>query len=348
MDSNKPYGDVKYADPGYQDDGKKRYPLDSEAHCRAAWSYINQEHNAAMYSAKELAAIKKRIMAAGKDYGIEFDDEDHEPMGPEEDEPMGRRSATPSGLEIMRYERVWNLEDITIQRGGDGRTVEAYAAIWDTPAEVRDQHGHYMETISRGAFDKFIRERGKRDIPVYFNHGMTAAGTPSDIYSVPIGRSLEIRAESRGLWTLSRYNDGPDVDRVLEAIRNGAITAQSFRGRVYKSDPPGPIRRRTGDLPTVTRTELGLSEYGPTPSAVYDGAAILALRSRSKALGIDLDQLLDELVRRTSTTPSREPETVATSEPEAGADEPPTEALRSAVTDDYRRVIELARIRGVL
>ncbi|HXH95544.1 MAG TPA: phage protease, partial [Thermoanaerobaculia bacterium] len=29
---NAPYGDVEYADPGYQKDGQKRYPLDTETH----------------------------------------------------------------------------------------------------------------------------------------------------------------------------------------------------------------------------------------------------------------------------------------------------------------------------
>lgn len=65
-----PYGDVKYADPGYQKDGKKRYPLDSEEHCRAAWSYINQADNAAKYSPVQLKAVKGRIVAALKKYGV--------------------------------------------------------------------------------------------------------------------------------------------------------------------------------------------------------------------------------------------------------------------------------------
>jgi HK97 family phage prohead protease len=280
-----------------------------------------------------------KILKAAKRFGIEAQDDSE----PDADDKM--RSRTPGPNDILRFDRVWDLEAIEIVRGGDGRTVEAYAAIWNTPAEVHDRYGHYMESIARGAFDKFINERGNRDLPVFYNHGMTVAGTPSDIYSVPIGRSLEVKAESRGLWTLSRYNDGPDADRVLEAIRNGAITAQSFRGRVFKSDPPGPIRRSRGELPHVTRTELGLSEYGPTPSAVYDDAKILALRSRE--LGIDLEQLLyDELLRRrTSTTPYAEPETLATSE-EAGTDEPPAEALRSEITQsDIARKIEREKIR---
>lgn len=266
----------------------------------------------------------------------------------DEDETQGRPAVAD---EILRYERSWPLEGIEIRRSGSGRQVEAYAAIWDTPAEVNDQHGHYMERISRTAFDKTIRERGDR-IPVFYNHGMNVAGSPSDRWSVPIGRSLEVRAEARGLWTLSQYNEGPDTDQVLEAIRNGAITSQSFRGRVYKSDPMKvPRLARGADLPMVTRTELGLTEYGPTPTAVYDGAAILALRSQLGPLatllgsGYDLDQLVE--LARTSTTPEEEPETdSATSTEEAGAEEPLVEALRSAAMsmDDIRRKGEVFQI----
>ena len=65
-DKAEPYGDVEYADPGYQEDGKKRYPVDTETHIRAAWSYINKEANAAKYSSAEVSKIKARIVAAWK------------------------------------------------------------------------------------------------------------------------------------------------------------------------------------------------------------------------------------------------------------------------------------------
>lgn len=60
------YGDVSYADPGYQDDKKPRYPVDTEKHIRAAWSYIHKQHNRSMYTAGQLAQIKARIVAAWK------------------------------------------------------------------------------------------------------------------------------------------------------------------------------------------------------------------------------------------------------------------------------------------
>lgn len=67
-----PYGDVQYADPGYQNDGQKRYPIDTADHCRAAWSYINQSDNASKYTAEQLADVKARIMKAAKKFGIEI------------------------------------------------------------------------------------------------------------------------------------------------------------------------------------------------------------------------------------------------------------------------------------
>lgn len=76
-DAKTPYGpksDVDYADPGYQPDGKARYPLDTEAHCRSAYAYISMPKNAAKYTADQLKRIKAKILAAGRKYGIEFDE----------------------------------------------------------------------------------------------------------------------------------------------------------------------------------------------------------------------------------------------------------------------------------
>jgi len=78
-DASKPYGNVSYADPGYQKDKKKRYPIDTAAHVRAAWSYINQGDNASLYTAAQLARIKSRIKSAAKKFGINIVSE-HETM----------------------------------------------------------------------------------------------------------------------------------------------------------------------------------------------------------------------------------------------------------------------------
>ena len=112
---------------------------------------------------------------------------------------------------------------------------------------------------------------------------MTLQGTPSDRGSIPIGTPEEVRAESRGLLTRTRYNETPLADEVLEAIRTGGITAQSYTGRILRSSPE--LRRgekyrpgRDGRLPTVRRLELALREYGPTPFPAFSGAEILGVR----------------------------------------------------------------------
>ncbi len=62
------YGDVAFADPT-----NNKYPIDTEEHVRAAWSYIHKAANASDYSPKDLEEIKNRIRNAGKQYGIDFE-----------------------------------------------------------------------------------------------------------------------------------------------------------------------------------------------------------------------------------------------------------------------------------
>jgi len=66
--------DDEFADPGYQEDGKKRYPLNTEERCRAAWGYISQDGNASHYSARQLAEVKARIREAARRFGIQIAD----------------------------------------------------------------------------------------------------------------------------------------------------------------------------------------------------------------------------------------------------------------------------------
>ena len=74
-DTKKPYGDVAYADPGYQSDKKKRYPVDTKDHAKAAWSYINKAKNAAKYTAQQLASIKSKIKSALSKFGVKVSSE---------------------------------------------------------------------------------------------------------------------------------------------------------------------------------------------------------------------------------------------------------------------------------
>lgn len=171
--------------------------------------------------------------------------------------------------------RAFPLDDIQISRSGDGRTVTAYCAMFDKAYEVRDEHGHYFESINRAGFDRFLG-RGLHQIQCLYNHGRTLAGTPSERFSVPLGTPQEIRPDGRGLLTVTRYAKTPLADEILELIHDGAVTAQSFQGPVYRTSPPQ--EHRSG-LKHFEHLQLGLKDYGPAPFVVNTDAAILAVRS---------------------------------------------------------------------
>jgi HK97 family phage prohead protease len=166
------------------------------------------------------------------------------------------------------------LIDLQVNSAGDGRTVTAYAATFDEPYAVRDEHGDYDEVIVRTAFNRAL-SHGIDRVGVLFNHGLTLYGTPSEEFSKPLGSPVEVRAEKRGLLTVTRYNRNPLADEVLEMIRNGDVKAQSFRGAIVQTAPPSIRNGRQ----LVRRLELGLKEYGPAPFPTNVAAGILAVRS---------------------------------------------------------------------
>jgi hypothetical protein len=70
----------------FADTTNKKYPLDSAAHVRSAWSYINMPRNSGKYSSKDLATMKAKIKKAAGKYGITISDDQAEwvfPINPE-------------------------------------------------------------------------------------------------------------------------------------------------------------------------------------------------------------------------------------------------------------------------
>ncbi len=247
-------------------------------------------------------------------------------------------------LGVRECSRAFVLEDVTIRSDGDGRTVEAYAAAFGVPAEIRDMDGHYNEVLSRGSFSKTIAERGT-NFGVFYNHAKTLYGTPDGNLSVPIGVPLDVAEDERGVFTATRYLDNPLADSVLDGIKQRAIRGQSFTGRFIKSTR---TRGQRGTLPTITRAEVAMKEYGPTVFPAYTEAMILGTRSVSSFLD-EISSLDPEDVERLRNmlglaTPL-EPAGSATTSTEAGPVDEPT-AGHSALRSKFNFSAE-ARKRGV-
>ena len=229
-----------YIEPGGSKDdqgktvprSKRHFPIHDAAHVRNALARAPQSP----FGDKAMPKIKR----AARKFGIDVSDDDS--------------SRTEFGGPQM-FLRSYPLEDIRIlsraqgAEYADGRTVEAYIAVFDREAEIRDGQGHYREVVDRAAFNKAIadaRPQGSREAwrtGVFYNHGMTLHGTPSDRFSVPLGSPVDIRVEDRGLLTVTRYNGTPLADEILEAIRSGDMTGHSFTGRMIRSNPTRPTPR---------------------------------------------------------------------------------------------------------
>lgn len=259
------------------------------------------------------------------------------------------------------FTRSFPLEDIHVRAGGDGRTVEAYAAVFDTPTEIHDQDGHYNEVIDRRAFERTLTQlapagsRSNWRVGVFYNHGRTIWGTPSERGSMPIGTPVEVKADSRGLLTVTRYNRTELADEVLENIREGAITGQSFTGGFVRSDPGRSPRGgwradASGKLRTVRRQEIRLKEYGPTPFPAYPDAAVVGVRAEQAArllaeLPADERDRLVEFLR--TGTPLDSPEGEPPAGPPADGDPTPGPAAEDPpARHSARQSIAWAKVRA--
>jgi HK97 family phage prohead protease len=192
--------------------------------------------------------------------------------------------------QLVRYCPVEDMHIVRRAEGdGTGRVVEAYCAVFGQSAEIKDGQGHYEESIDPGAFDRWLSRAQRRpgglagSVRVLYNHGKTMEGQPAPEFQRPLGKPLEIVPDSRGLLTRTEYKKSPLADELLDDIKEGRITAQSFEGPDFRSDPalrgPGDrYRARGGVLQRVRRMALGIQNYGPALYAAYQGAEFLGVR----------------------------------------------------------------------
>lgn len=180
-------------------------------------------------------------------------------------------------------ERYVPIDDLVVRTEGNGRRIEAYAAVFDTPQEIRDREGHYHEIIDPSAFDRTLAQRGTQ-VQAIFNHGMTIHGTPSERFSMPYGVPVEIKPDGRGLWTVTEVARTPLGDEVLELAESGAIRGMSFSGKPMRTKSEG---RAADGVSIKRRMELTLREFGATPFPYYADAQIVAIRSQLEQLDVD-------------------------------------------------------------
>lgn len=241
---------------------------------------------------------------------------------------------------------------LEVSRSGSGRTLTGYVAVFDTPTNIVDVHGRYQEQHARGAFSKTVAERGNKFLVTY-NHGKTLYGTPSAEFSIPLGVPKSVEIDQRGVLASIEVDKHQLGDAILEGARSGSIPGMSYSGSFLKSTPDKPRGGyrpdARGALPMVTRLEVAMLEFGPTPTPAYDAASIIGVRALVQSIeGLspseraELIALLSDAHDLRSATPE-EPADLSTPSGAAASEEPPTEALRSTIPVPPAELIARAR-----
>ena len=126
------------------------------------------------------------------------------------------------------------------------------------------------DVVEPGAFRDSLARRGAAGIRMLWQHDPTE----------PIGRWLELREDSRGLYVRGRLSLAVARARELHALmRDGAVDGLSigFRSQRARSEPRTGLRR----LETIDLWEISLVTFPMLPQARV--SAVKALRSPCRA-----------------------------------------------------------------
>ncbi len=161
--------------------------------------------------------------------------------------------------------------------GGDGLTLEGYAAVFNRTALIKDFQGEFEEQIAPGAFADSL---ARRTPVLMFEHGRHPL-----IGSMPLGRITDAHEDSRGLFISARLSDNWLIQPVRDAVRDKAVTGMSFRFASPADDEQRWVKRNgKPDLRTLLR--LDVPELGPVVFPAYEPTTATV---RSLLDGIDTD-----------------------------------------------------------
>lgn len=176
---------------------------------------------------------------------------------------------------------------------GDGRTLEGYAAVFNTPTRIRSWEGEFDETIVPGAFKRSIESR----TPVLqYDHGRDPR-----VGSVPIGEIKDLREDGEGLYVRARLYDNDVVEPVRQAIAGKSIRGMSFRFEV--PDGGDTWTKRAGDVQLREIRDVDCAELGPVVFPAYDTTTVTVRSLLAQLDPRDREALVHEVAEllRTST-----------------------------------------------
>lgn len=207
------------------------------------------------------------------------------------DRPVERRNAPESGASAGVRGQIAGLQ---VRKADDGQPVgfSGYATITDTPYEMYDQFGPYMEVVERRAPELALA--GEPDVNFVLNHGgvpfartksgtmiLTAEDVPDGEYA---GRAaLKVEVPSLDLRM-------PSVQDTVYALERGDLDEMSFKFRITSGSWSPDFETYTISQFDINRGDVSVVNYGANP---YTSASLRAV-DVSRLSTAELRTLLDE------------------------------------------------------
>jgi HK97 family phage prohead protease len=174
---------------------------------------------------------------------------------------------------LTREDRAFTVDDIEIRSEGDTLTFDGVASTVDTPYTVRDQFGEFTETITKGSFNRTIKQAD--DVRLLVNHsGVPMARTKSGTLRLAADPHL------RGVAPLDASN--PTVQEIRSAMGRGDLDQMSIGMRVRDDVWNDDYTERT--IREVQLFDVSIVTFPANPTT---SAAIRSLDEAMAALTAD-------------------------------------------------------------
>lgn len=225
------YGDVPYADSE-----NHKYPVDTESHVRAAWSYINMPKNAKKYSPEKLAKVKGKIKSAAKRHGIKISDSSENKkndMSTTLYEVLGLEE-TASKDQVM--EALKKALSPTVDLSEVTGKIEALEkkipeidvkALEATVKELKQNNEVALQLSKKAEIDNLMAEasRDGKIVPLEVDDIYTAKDGKIEIKIEPTMLAKMIGKLPKGQINLSRRPSKPAVNEKGEALKGDDLVA---------------------------------------------------------------------------------------------------------------------------
>jgi HK97 family phage prohead protease len=175
---------------------------------------------------------------------------------------VGSRGGLPAGPQVRAYGAQFQVRSLA----GSQVELTGYASVYDSPYEMNDQFGSYMETARSGMCAKTLKEGA--DVAYLANHeGLTMARTGAG--------TLALREDSTGLHTTATVNTArSDVRDLVTAIEDGAVDQMSFAFRIMRQDwnKPEYTERSLVEV-NLDRGDVSTVNFGASPETSVSAIA---------------------------------------------------------------------------